>query len=253
MNKAIDDTIKEIIFSIIQFNADIENNNAAGLKKFIDNFIALLKRFKSLTNRHESEYIDFKDEFSGLFTYLFVMGEIYELAGNLITQKENEGIEGVIIAIRQNGNPLNGISKISPGGNLFNEFVLKYQGLYFKDSLPDPEGLNPIIERGRLALIYWTYKTYIDEPDNAWIKRFCPNEAPVNPLKLDPKAKEGSNKLVMLAILASIQDNRKESFNYNDFVLDRFGIMNFDKARHDHKYKPEFTKIFEECNTILKE
>lgn len=253
MNKEIDDTIKKIVFSVIQFNTDIEKNNAAGLKKFIDNFIPLLKRFKSLTNRHGADYIDFKDEFSGLFTYLFIMGKIFELAGNLITQKENEGIEGTIVAIRKNGDPLKGKLSFPPGSNLFNEFVSKYQGLYFKDPGPDPEGLKPIIEKERIALIFRKYKDCFNEPEDTWIKRFCPNEAPVNPLKLDPKAKEGSSRLVMLAILAAIQDNRKQDLNFNDFVRNGFGIKNFDKAKHDHKDKPEYQRILKECKPFLTE
>jgi hypothetical protein len=111
---------------------------------------------------------------------------------------------------------------------------------------------EPIIEKERLALIFRKYKDCFNEPEDTWIKRFVySKEAPVNPLELDPKAIEGSNKLILLAILSSIQDKRKDSFDYNDFVSDRFGIKNFDKARFDHKEKLSFKKTFTECNDIL--
>jgi hypothetical protein len=252
MNKEINDTIKEIIFSVIQFNTDIEKNNATCLNKFINNFIPLLKRFKSLTIRHEADYIDFIAEFSNLYDYLFTQSKIFEIGKGLITVDNNNGIEGTIIAIKHNGNPLPHSLKRVMGRNLFNDFVSKYEGLYIKESIPDAIDLKPIIERERLALIFRKYKDFFNEPEDTWIKRFVyRNEAPVNPLTLDPKAIEGSNKLVMLAILALIQDKRKDSFDYNDFVFDRFGIKNFDKARHDHKGKRGFKETFEECNAIL--
>ena len=134
-----------------------------------------------------------------------------------------------------------------------NQFVLwlRYTD-FIENSKQEPDNIEPIIERERLALIFRKYKDCFNEPEDTWIKRFVyPNEAPVNPLKLDPKAIEGSNKLVLLAILASIQDNRKDSFDYTDFVFDRFGINNFYKARHDHKEKKSFEETFAECNDIL--
>lgn len=123
MKKYIDDTIKEIILSVIQFDADIKKNNVAGLKKFLDDFVPLLKGFRNLTRGSE---VDFNNEFSSLFDYLFVTGKIYEVAENLIIQ--NEGIGGAILAIRKNGNPLSGKLTISPDRNLFKDFVKKYQG-----------------------------------------------------------------------------------------------------------------------------
>lgn len=137
-------------------------------------------------------------------------------------------------------------------------FVMQFLQLsnyekFIKDSIPDPEALKPIIERERLLKIFLQYRKNIEETEDIWIRRFCREKAPINPMKLDPKAKEGSNKLIMLAILATIQDKRKDSFDFNDFVLDRFGIKNFDKLRHDHKDKSEFQKIFKECVKILSE
>lgn len=249
MRTAIDDTIKEIIFSVIQFNTDIEGNNPAGLKKFINDFILLLKRFQSLTSGHEADYIDFKAEFSGLFTYLFSLGKIYEVAENLISQKENEGIKGTIIAMIKNGDPLMGNLRISPS-NLFKEFVSKYKGLY---SEPGPENLNTIIEKERLSLIYRKYKDCFTEPEGQWIKRFVRNGPSMGPIDTDKKALNGSKRLVLLAILAAIQTKTGSGFDYNDFVLNRFGLKNFQKGKSDHKDKPEFQNVLKECNAILKE
>jgi hypothetical protein len=126
MKTMIDKTIKEIISSVLQFDADIKKNNPAGLSKFINGFYHPLERFKSLVQGSEIYYPDFYDEFSGLFYYFFEMGKISEVANNLFKLEENEGIVGSIAAIKRNGNPLRFHFK-SSGGDLFKDFVDKYQ------------------------------------------------------------------------------------------------------------------------------
>ena len=124
---------------------------------------------------------------------------------------------------------------------------------FVKESEPGPGNKEPIIGKEYLTFIYNKYRAYINEDLTPWVNRFIyPNGPAVNKIEIETKALSGSKRLVLLAILASIQDNRKESFDYNDFVFDRFGIKNFDKARHDHKDKPEFDKTFAECNAILR-
>ena len=137
MKTMIDKTIKEIISSVLQFDADIKKNNPAGLSKFVNGFYDSLRKFKSLVQGSENSYSDFYDEFSGLFYYFFELGKISEVANNLFKFEENGGIVGSIAAIKRNGNPLRFHFK-SSGGDLFKDFVDKYQ-------TPSNEKLKPTL------------------------------------------------------------------------------------------------------------
>lgn len=112
-----------------------------------------------------------------------------------------------------------------------------------------------VIEGTYLSLIYTEYKDLINEGKSIWLKRFDLNSPPIEPMILASKDKKGADRLSIIAILSSIQKYKRDykSFNFNDFILDRFGIKNFDKAKHDNKDKPEFQAIFNNCKSILKE
>ena len=127
--------------------------------------------------------------------------------------------------------------------------LLSYED--FIKGITEQASPETVIDVEYIYIIYKNFKEYFDESLQSWTERFIRNGQPVNPIKLDPKAKEGSNRLVLIAILAAIQDRRKDSFDYNDFVLDRFGIKNFDKAKHDHKDKEKFNEVKKYCEENL--
>lgn len=113
--------------------------------------------------------------------------------------------------------------------------------------------VDTIIEIERLALMYRKYKEYFKEPENQWIKRFVyPSETTINPIDINKRALNGSDRLVLLAILASIQILTGNGFDYNNFVFDRFGIRNYQKAKSDHKNKQTYIDTLKECNSILR-
>lgn len=131
-----------------------------------------------------------------------------------------------------------------------------YNYISFLENQPDKltNIIEPIIKKECLISILWKFNKEIREDQNQLIKRFIyPNGPPVNSIDIDKKASNGSNKTVLLAILAAIRPYKKDEFDYNDFVFARFGIKNYDKTKFDHKDKPEFVKTLIECNTILKE
>lgn len=269
MNKDIDDTIKEITLSIIQFDTDIKTGNSDGISTFLK-IIPVLKRYSSLMvpDKYEEKihFLNFKNEILDLFDYLFIESNIYKVAEGLFKQNGDVKIQGnvpvlkfsplvsEIEAIRRNKNPLNTIPDNRPdtlkkaiGINHFEAFISKYQGLYNNEKT----GSKSIIDTNYISLIYKRYEAYFTEDIDTWIDRFYPNKNQIDPIDIDKKALRGSNRLVLLAILAAIQPYTGAGFDYNDFVLDRFGIKGYEKAKSIHKDKPEFENTFNECNAIL--
>ena len=139
----IDDTIKEIIESVIQFNADIESNNPAGLAKFLNDFAPLLVRFKTLIKNSDIDLTDYYEEFAGLFGYLFTMGKIFDIAKTQI----NDSIKGTIFAIKKNGNPLTWNLKSSPDIDPFKDFIKKYQGRDNQKTEPSKTAIYALLYR----------------------------------------------------------------------------------------------------------
>jgi len=180
---------------------------------------------------------------------------INEIPKGAITLKEAPEVLCKLIAIKKNGNPLNSIPdnrsnsiKKQPGRNLLNDFVSKYQGLY-NSKTNEPE---TIIEKEYINLIYKRFKEHINEPLDLWFERFVYSGKPVNPIKTDSQSKEGSNKLVLIGILAAIQTATGNNFDFDKFVLTRFGIKNYQKAKADHKQKKTYIETVKDCNAILK-
>lgn len=113
--------------------------------------------------------------------------------------------------------------------------------------------VEPVIGREYLTLIHRKYKDELNEPLDSWIERFVyPIGNPVDPIVIDKKVVPGSNRLVLIAILATIQTITLNNFVFKKFVLDRFGLKNFEKAKTDHKDKKEFIDVKKACNDILK-
>lgn len=128
--------------------------------------------------------------------------------------------------------------------------LLSYED--FIKGITEQSSPEPIIDVEYINIIYKNFKEYFDESLQSWTERFIRNGQPVNPIKLDPKAKEGSNRLVLIAILAAIQTATGNEFDFNEFAFIRFGIKNFQKAKSDHKHKQTYKDIYEKCNRIIK-
>jgi hypothetical protein len=116
------------------------------------------------------------------------------------------------------------------------------------------ETSNPIIPEEYIRLIYKKYQSYFEkETPESWVARFYYNSdsSSIKPISVSKEAKEGSSKLILIAILAAIEGKRDSKFNYNDFVSNRFGIIKFDKMKCDHKEKETYEETFKRCNDIL--
>lgn len=105
----------------------------------------------------------------------------------------------------------------------------------------------------KIVLIFDHYKdNFTHETSKSFRERFCyPNASKIEPMELSPQAKNNSSRLILIAILSSIQYLTKNSFDYDDFVLKRFGLKAFSKARSTHKHKPTFVDTEKYCNRIF--
>lgn len=120
--------------------------------------------------------------------------------------------------------------------------------------LGHPDGTEFIVSRLSLMLIWDEYKDYFrGETAETWLMRFAiPNSGIINsPIEIDREAREGSNRLVLIAILASIQGKTKFARNFMEYVKINFGIAGFTSAVHYNGDKKTFKKTKEFCDGIL--
>jgi hypothetical protein len=112
-----------------------------------------------------------------------------------------------------------------------------------------------IINEFVLRAIFNKYSSnFPKETTETWITRFCCNSS-INftPVELAGEAREGTNKLILLAILSFVQTKTGNAFDFDDFVEKRFGIKNYQKAKSEHKSKDSFNDVFKKCDKIEKE
>jgi len=112
---------------------------------------------------------------------------------------------------------------------------------------------KPIIDNEYLTILFNRFKEdFSNETLESWLERFIyPSHKKIEKIKVSEKAKEGSNKLVLLALLDAIQQKKEGNFIYQNFVFDRFGIKAFDRAKNEHKEKETYQKTFKICSRIL--
>ena len=114
MNRNIEDTIKKITLSIIQFDSDIKTGNPEG----ITNFLSIINTYKDyfslrVPDKHEEKILfsNFKKEIQDVFTDLFVNDKIFEVAESLFIKNGVIKIPGQIPM--EDISPLTEICKIS--------------------------------------------------------------------------------------------------------------------------------------------
>lgn len=164
MNKEIKETIDRMTLKVIQFDTDIKNNNPEALNNFVNGLKAVLKLFKNLMlhpeNKTDEYCLNFKNELSNVFEFLFIEGNIYNIADKSFRQNSENGIMGEIMAIKRNGNPFGSPIKKAIGMNPFNDFVSIYQGLTIKEkSEPEPVIEEKPMMKSKVCSI-WCYAYY---------------------------------------------------------------------------------------------
>jgi hypothetical protein len=124
-----------------------------------------------------------------------------------------------------------------------------------KKTLSDESNEVTIIDKSYLSLIFDKYKeTFPDETKETWLKRFVYPGEKINKINVEKEVRGLNDRLVLIAILDSIQqDPRHPDMDFNKFVSEKFGIKAYKKAKSVHKKdNPEYVKIFEGCNKILR-
>jgi hypothetical protein len=145
MDKEIDDLIKKITVSIIQFDTDTKQGNFEGIKTFLNEIEPLYKNFL-----HEYRYEDseFKKEIHEVIRYLFTEERIFHHAfasventnGSVTFTEENSLLSKQIYEVKRTIIPPD---PYTPAGGVefrdtlqweftdpLSEFVLKYNGRY---------------------------------------------------------------------------------------------------------------------------
>ncbi len=135
MNIEIDDTIKEITLSIIQFDTNIKASDPDVINKFINDFERLYERLFIDHKYNESE---FKKEVQEIFEYLFsdekiidyAFGKFKDKYGAIPIDSKLNPLLKKIYEIKSKHTPLDWsvVEKFKP--DPLKEFVSKYQGKY---------------------------------------------------------------------------------------------------------------------------
>jgi len=146
--------------------------------------------------------------------------------------------------------------KVRPESDVWQEvqgFLKQYFRIENYGNYAKERAATTIIKKEYITAIYNKFRERIKEPLEAWTERFVyPSTIEVTPMELDSRAVEGSDRLVILAILSQVYKLPHPDFVYENFVSDRFGIKNFHKTISSHKNKRGFKATATECNAIFK-
>lgn len=109
-----------------------------------------------------------------------------------------------------------------------------------------------IVSRGYLELIWYKYKDYFrSETPESWLQRFAKDDISVAPIEVEAAAKEGTSRLVLIAILASIQKKAGNAFDFKEYVRTHLGVDGFESAKHNNKDKKTYIETMKYCDGIL--
>lgn len=110
-----------------------------------------------------------------------------------------------------------------------------------------------IVEPYLLKLIFEKYGHFFEgETRDQWMQRFSIADINVPPIKVRADAREGSDRLILLAILSSIQTTTGNAFDFEDYVKKHFGIKEFYTAKSRNNKKRPFKEVVRDCDRILK-
>jgi hypothetical protein len=130
---------------------------------------------------------------------------------------------------------------------------LKWLQRKLNNSTNQSFGNETIIDSLFLSLIFRKYGHYFkNETLDTWLTRFSKDHIEITPINVESEAKEGTGRLKLLAILASMQRTTGNVRNFAAFVKNNFGILGFESAKTRSKDKAEFKEIVKDCDKIIK-
>lgn len=123
------------------------------------------------------------------------------------------------------------------------------QGFTFTN---DSSNVDFIVNEINVLKLYEEYgEFFANETLDQWKERFKPLDLKLLPIEIENKATENSNKVTLLGILKAIQDTTNRTIDFDLYVKNRWGILNFSKTISDHKEKEGFKKSFATTKRIL--
>lgn len=105
-----------------------------------------------------------------------------------------------------------------------------------------------------LGMIFNQYKDYFKgETNQTWEQRFYSKDiSTFIPITVSKNARGDNDRVVLLAILSSIQEVTGNAFDFDDFIRIRFGLKAFSVSKSKHKKKNTFAATKKKCDQILR-
>lgn len=130
-----------------------------------------------------------------------------------------------------------------------------FEYLKWLRTLNSPSTTELIADRVDLGVIWRMYGQHFSgETLDSWLQRFTHPDINLSmpPINVEAAATKNSNRLILIAILAYIQDHTGNAFHYEEYVKKRFGIAAYQSARSRSQDKPAFTKVTASLNEIFR-
>jgi hypothetical protein len=135
---------------------------------------------------------------------------------------------------------------------IMSEMMTRTEKTMMRFKKPDMNTEDLIIDRVYLDLIFKKYGLWFKgETSQTWLARFINSSEDVDPINVGPAARADTDRLVLIAILASIMKMTGNSFDFDKFVSNRFGIAGYSSAKSRYHEKQEFKDIVKFCDGIL--
>mgnify|MGYP000973145431 CR=1 FL=1 len=117
---------------------------------------------------------------------------------------------------------------------------------------PDLSSVELIVKRRHLEEIFDKYGHFFKgETLQTWVARFSRNSEEMDPINIGKEARRGTDRLILIAILASISKTTGNDFNFDRYVRNGFGIASYSSAKSRSQDKQEFKDIVKFCDGVL--
>jgi hypothetical protein len=111
-----------------------------------------------------------------------------------------------------------------------------------------------LIDPTTLGVIWRKYRHHFpSETLESWLHRFTRGAISLPPIKVEAAARQGTSKLILIAILAYIQNKAGSAFQFQQFVRTHFGIAAYQTLRTRSKDKKDFIDVHSQLNAIFKQ
>lgn len=112
---------------------------------------------------------------------------------------------------------------------------------------------DTIVDSIWLIGIFKKYGSFFKgETIETWLTRFRNEDIKIDSINVEKDAKSGTAKLLLIAILGSVQKESGNKIDFETFVRKKFGIRSYQSTKTKSKEKPEYKAIEKHCDSIFK-